>query len=363
MKKTVFHQKHIDLGAKMGEFAGYDMPLFYGKGVLAEHLHVREKAGLFDVSHMGIVSFKGEGALDFIEKLTPSFYAKLGEWRCKYSVLTNEQGGIIDDLIFTNMGESGYLAVINAGCKDKDIAWFKQHLPSNLEMRAHDDRALLALQGSQAETVLSNILNFPLSDMAYMSAKAHTDANFGALLISRLGYTGEDGFEISVPNDKAIALWDALIADDTVEPIGLAARDSLRLEMGYPLYGHDLDDTTSPIEAGLSWVVSKNNDTAFGIKRIQDEKLNGVKRHRVGMKLLDKGIAREGTDIFSMAGEKIGIMTSGGHSPILKEAIGMGYVEAAFSAVDTEIIAQVRGRDLKAVVVPLPFIDAKTKKT
>lgn len=362
MKQTVFHQKHLDLGAKMGEFAGYDMPLFYSKGVLAEHLHVREKAGLFDVSHMGIVSFKGAGVLNFIEKLTPSSYRKLAEWGCKYSVLTNEQGGIIDDLIFTNMGESGYLAVINAGCKDKDITWFKHNLPDDVEMRVHDDRALLALQGPQAEIVLSKILDIPLNDMAYMSAKAHVNDRFGVLLISRLGYTGEDGFEISVPNEKALNLWDSLIAEDAVEPIGLAARDSLRLEMGYPLYGHDLDDTTSPIEAGLSWIVSKNNEDCFGAMRIQREKADGVTRKRIGLKLFDKGIAREGTELYSVAGEKIGDMTSGGHSPILSEAVGMGYVETSFSAVDTEIIAQVRGRSLRAVVVPLPFLEAKTKK-
>ena len=268
MKQTALYQRHLAAGAKTGEFAGYDMPLFYLSGVIAEHNHVRSKAGLFDVSHMGQVSFRGYGIPQFLQKLTPSWFEKTKQSVAKYTVLTNEEGGIIDDLIITNMGGNHFFSVINAGCKDKDIAWFRQHLPEDITLEIHDDRSLLALQGPLAEQALSKAINLDLSVLGYMRANEYEHPEFGVLIVSRLGYTGEDGFEISLLSEHASKLWDVLLSDDDVAPIGLAARDSLRLEMGYPLYGHDIDDTTSPIEADLAWVVSKNNTGFFGAERI-----------------------------------------------------------------------------------------------
>ena len=360
MLKTPLHKLHQDLGAKMGEFAGYDMPLFYGEGVIAEHKWVRESAGLFDVSHMGQVSFVGNNVPQFFQKLTPSWFETLPESKAKYTVLMNEQGGIIDDFIVTNMGEEHFFAVINAGCKDKDIAWFEKHLPEDIDMHEHKDRALLALQGPKSETVLSSVLNLDFSALGFMQANEYEHPEFGLLTISRLGYTGEDGFEISVLNQYAPTLWNALLEKEAVKPIGLAARDGLRLEMGYPLYGHELDETTSPIEADLSWVVSKNNTGFIGADRVLKEKEAGVKRKRFGIKLLDRGVAREGTEVFCHEGKKLGVMTSGGHSPILNASVGMAYLDEACQS-DTGVYARVRNRNLSARIVDLPFIEARTK--
>lgn len=358
MKKTALHAAHISAGAKMGGFAGYDMPLYYGEGVIKEHEWVRSSCGLFDVSHMGQALAVGEGCKEFAEKITPSSFDKLTIGRTKYTVLTNENGGIIDDLMITHAGENAYNFVLNAGRKDVDLAWIRKHLPENIELTYHDDWALLALQGPKAEQALKEATGIDLSDMNYMDVR---EIEKGKMYISRLGYTGEDGFEIAVPNADAPALWDKLTAHDAVKPIGLAARDSLRLEMGYALYGHEIDETTSPIEAGLNWVTSKDNTTCFGAETIQAHRENGVTRKLVGLKLIDRGVAREGTEILDTDKNKIGVMTSGGHSPTLKASIGMGYVTPENAKAGTEIFVDVRGRQLKAEVTKLPFVEAGTK--
>lgn len=348
MKITPLHDAHIALGAKMGEFAGYDMPLYYALGVLKEHEWVRSQCGIFDVSHMGQIAIKGAGTQNFLQSLTPSSFEKLGINRTKYTVLTNEQGGIIDDLMVTKSGEDDFHMVINAGCKDKDIAWITSHLPAGLEFTYFEDWALIALQGPQAEAVVRDVLGIDLSSVPYMGLWYRDYTMF----ISRLGYTGEDGFEISVPNEAAASLWAALLADDRVRPIGLAARDSLRLEMGYCLYGHDIDATTNPVEADLAWIMPKEAVAKFPVPS----------RKRVGVVLTGKGIAREGADILAVSGEKIGVLTSGGYAPSLKQSIGQGYVPVEFSAEGTDVLVSVRGNSITARITKMPFLKPKTKK-
>lgn len=360
MKKTPLHAAHEIAKAKMAEFAGYDMPIQYPDGVMEEHNWTRDNAGIFDVSHMGQITLDGERATEFLEKVTPSTFSTLGLNIAKYTVLTNNEGGIIDDLIVTKLSDTRYFLVVNGACKDKDIAWMREHLPSGLMMVHHEGRALIALQGPKAETVLREALDIDASDLNYMRYMEHKD-----FFVSRLGYTGEDGFEISLPEERAEAVWHKLSAHKDVKPIGLAARDSLRLEMGYPLYGHDLDDTTSPIEADIAWVMGKGANTTFiGADRVLKEKENGPERKRVGVVITGRGVAREGTEIFDEAGEnKIGIMTSGGFSPSLQKAIGQAYIEADKAKVGSKVLARVRGRDIEAELADMPFMAAKTKKT
>jgi aminomethyltransferase len=361
MKTTALHENHKALGARMGEFAGYDMPLFYKEGVIKEHEWVRSHAGLFDVSHMGQGHVKSpEGstaALEYFQKLTPSSFEKLGFFRTKYTVLLNEEGGIIDDLMITKAAPHEFHFVINAGCKDKDIAWMKKNLPNGMEFKHYDDWALIALQGPKSEQVVREALGIDLSNLAYMSVWSKDDYT---MFISRLGYTGEDGFEISVENKNAPALWEKLLKHADVKPVGLAARDSLRLEMGYPLYGHDIDATTSPVEADIAWVIGKDNNSFLGASRVLKEQSGGVKRKRVGLKLIDKGVAREGAEVYS-GDKKIGALTSGGFSPTLKESIGMAYIDPAYAKLGEKIFVDVRGKKLAAEITALPFVPAKTK--
>lgn len=357
LRKTALHRLHIDLGAKMGEFAGYDMPLYYKEGVIKEHEWVRSSCGLFDVSHMGQAMVRGEKVLDFVQKITPSNFEKLPLGRTKYTVLTNPEGGIIDDLMVTHAAEEAYHFVINAGCKDKDIEWMKQHLPEDVDFTYYEDWALLALQGPKAEQVIKDTLDIDLSSMPYMSL---WHENYD-MFISRLGYTGEDGFEIAVKNEEAASLAKKLLAHDAVKPIGLAARDSLRLEMGYALYGHEIDAKTSPVEAGLTWVISKTRSGYFGYERIHKDFSEGVERKLVGIKLTDKGVAREGTEIRDEADNPVGHLTSGGYSPTLKESIAMGYVPVEMAKTGQKLFVNVRGKNIAAVVADLPFVPAKTK--
>lgn len=352
IRKTALHAAHLAAGAKMGEFAGYDMPLYYALGVMKEHEWVRASCGLFDVSHMGQVHIKGTGAMDFLQKLTPSSFEKLGVNRTKYTVLMNERGGIIDDLMVTKTGEDEFHLVINAGCKDKDIAWIKSQMPQGLDFKHYDDWALLALQGQKAERVMKDVLGIDLSDVPYMSLWYRDYTMF----ISRLGYTGEDGFEISVSNTDVPALWAKLLEHPDVEPIGLAARDSLRLEMGYCLYSHDITEETTPLEADLGWVMSKNNTSYIGAAHVVEPK-----RKRVGVKLLEKGVAREHSEIRNLNDEKIGELSSGGFSPSLQIGVGQGYVPVECAAAGTKIFVNVRGRNIAAEVATMPFLPARTK--
>lgn len=347
---------HVALSAKMGEFAGYDMPLYYGEGVLKEHEWVRAHAGIFDVSHMGQVIFHGNDTARFLEKLTPSNFHTAKPFVSKYTVLTNELGGIVDDLIITKLSDTNYFAVINAGCKEKDISWITRHLTDDVELQYLDERALIAIQGPDAEKALLESADIDTSQLGYMRMM-EASLEGTTVFLSRLGYTGEDGFEISIPANKVESLWDRLLLHPSVKPIGLAARDSLRLEMGYCLYGHDITDETTPLEANLSWVMSKNNSGFIGADHIHEPK-----RKRVGFKLVDKGIAREGAEIRTMRDEVIGTVTSGTFSPTLKQSIGQGYVPVEYAADGTQVLVHVRGNNILAEITPMPFVQPKVKK-
>ncbi|NCT41805.1 MAG: glycine cleavage system aminomethyltransferase GcvT [Alphaproteobacteria bacterium] len=361
LRKTALHQSHIDLGAKMGEFAGYDMPLYYGEGVIKEHEWVRSHCGLFDVSHMGQITIEGEGVAQFLEKLTPSAFQPKAHGRAQYTVLLNEEGGIIDDLIITRIDDNKFFAVINAGCKDKDIEWIKSQLPSTLKFKYLEDNALIAIQGNWAERILHEVLEIETDDLPYMHMMQAQAPNFDTMYISRVGYTGEDGFEISVPNACAEEIWSKLLDHSEAKPIGLAARDSLRLEMGYALYGHEINAETSPVEAGLSWVISKKTEGYFGYDRIAKERENGTENKLVAVKLIDKGVARDGAELRNEADEKIGWLTSGGFSPTLKESIGIAYIKSDAANLGDKIFVNVRGRNIAAEIAKTPFLPAKTK--
>lgn len=360
MKQTPLHAIHLEQKAQMAEFAGYDMPIQYPTGVMAEHNWTRENAGIFDVSHMGQLTFEGENVAAFLEKLCPSTFSTLGNNVAKYSVLMNEEGGMIDDLIVTKLSNTKFFAVVNGGCKEKDIAWFKQHLPAGITLTHHEDRALIALQGPKAEKVLREALKIDASDLHYMRYMEFG----GRCWVSRLGYTGEDGFEISMPAEDAATAWNRLMAHDDVKAVGLAARDSLRLEMGYPLYGHDIDATTSPIEADSAWIMGKRENTGFiGAKRVMAELENGASRKRVGVVITGRGVAREGAEVFDASGKtQIGVLTSGGFSPTLQKAIGQAYIDTAHAKTGKKINLRVRGRDIKAEITTMPFVATKTKK-
>ncbi len=361
LKETALHKAHLEAGAKMGEFAGYDMPLYYGEGVIKEHEWTRSHCGLFDVSHMGQITLEGPGIAEFLEKLTPSAFQPKAHGRAQYTVLLNEQGGIIDDLIITRLEDDKFFAVINAGCKDKDIEWIKSQLPAGIKLNYMQDRALIAIQGNWAERILHEILEIEAHDLPYMHLMETQAPNFEPMFVSRVGYTGEDGFELSVPNAVAEDIWNELLNHPEAKPVGLAARDSLRLEMGYALYGHEINAETSPVEAGLTWVMSKKTEGYFGYDRIQKELAEGTPQKLVGIKLTDKGVAREGAEIRNDADEKIGHLTSGGFSPSLKESIGIGYINADLAEPGTKINVNVRGKNLAAQVASMPFIPAKTK--
>lgn len=364
LKKTSLYNSHVKYGAKIVPFAGYEMPIQYASGIVAEHNQVREDVGLFDVSHMGQILIEGEGAQEFISKITPSDFSTTALDVAKYTVLTNPEGGIIDDLIITKLSDKSFFAVINAGCKDKDIEWIKNNLPAGVTLKILDDRSLVALQGQKAEEILFKMLNAPVKNLNYMNIMfaGYEGKN---IFISRLGYTGEDGFEISVPNDVAPKFFEDLCDNYGVKPIGLGARDSLRLEMGYPLYGHDIDSTTTPIEANLGWVIAKTNTGFIGAEKVLVHKQNGAARKRVGVKVLGKTIPREGAELFNapteLGGTKIGVVTSGTFSPTLKTAIAQGYVETTFAALGTKIFVDVRGNKFEAEIAPLNFLNPRTK--
>ena len=361
MKTTILNQIHRSQGGKMVEFAGYDMPVQYPDGMLKEHEWVRGgNVGIFDVSHMGQFFIEGEGVAQFLSYITPTDFSMSTPALARYTVLTNEGGGIVDDLIVTKISDTKFFLVLNAGCKEKDEAWIRKHLPANLEFTELKDRSLIAIQGEGAEEVLQRFVDGAnLADLPYMNTKTFKFKNGEDTLIGRTGYTGEDGFEVSIRNEAVAQFWLDLSAMAEVKPIGLGARDSLRLEMGYPLYGHDLDDSTSPIEAALGWVVSKSNTGFIGASRILAEKQDGVARKRLGVKLLDRGIAREGTEI-RKDGIKVGFLSSGGFSPNLKVSIGQGYFDPSLKAGDS-VTALVRDREIPAIIHSPTFVAARTK--
>ncbi len=361
IKKTALNKLHHEIGGKMVPFAGYDMPIQYKTGIVEEHKIVRNECGLFDVSHMGQITIEGLMAAKFLSTITPTDFTKAEIGSCKYTVLTNERGGIIDDLIITRMSETLFFSVINAGCTEKDIAWIKSKLPADITLTYMNSRALLALQGPKAETILQEVTNVELSKLGYMKVAKGKILNEFDVLISRTGYTGEDGFELSVEGHIAERVWLALTLPGKAQPAGLGCRDSLRLEMGYPLYGHDIDDKTSPVEAGLSWVITKEHAGFIGSPVITSQRAAGVPRKRVGLIIKEKIVAREGAKIYNN-GDEIGILTSGGFSPSLNQPIGMGYVSKDFAVEGQQLSVEVRGKKYAAQVKKFPLVAAKTKK-
>jgi aminomethyltransferase len=362
LNTTPLDALHRALGGKMVPFAGYAMPLHYKAGIMAEHLHTRRLAGLFDVSHMGQVRLVGDGAVAAIEKLVPGDIAALAEGRIRYTMLTNERGGIMDDLMIARRaGELGL--VVNAGTKHDDIAHIRAHLPAHVTLAHETERALLALQGPEAAKVLARLI--PGVDRLTFMTEAHAMLDRVAITLARSGYTGEDGFEISVPAAHAEKIAQILLAEPEVAPIGLGARDSLRLEAGLCLYGHDIDETTTPIEAGLAWTISKRRRAEGGFPGdsiIQGQLRDGPRRRRVGLLPEGRAPAREGAEIQDFAGRTLGLVTSGCFGPSAERPVAMGYVEAASAAPDTPVALLVRGKPLAARVAAMPFVPHRYAK-
>jgi aminomethyltransferase len=361
--KTPLHALHVELGARMSPFAGYDMPIQYPAGVLAEHLHTRRAAGLFDVSHMGQALIEGgdhAAVAAFLETLCPADLLNLAPGRQRYTQLLNETGGIVDDLMVTRPpGAEGALRlVVNAARKEVDFALIRQRLPSGIRLTPLPNAALIALQGPLAAPTLASLApGEAVETMAFMSARPARIAGFETF-VSRSGYTGEDGYEISIASAQAEDFARLLLSQPNVAPIGLGARDSLRLEAGLCLYGHELDETIDPIEAALSWSIQKRRRVEGGFpgaKRIQDALANGPNRQRVGLRPDGRAPAREGVEIVSADGLPIGVVTSGGFGPSVNGPIAMGHVARAHAAVGTPVSLVVRGKPLSARVVALPF--------
>ena len=363
LKVTPLHAAHIALGARMVPFAGYEMPVQYTEGVLKEHLWTREHAGLFDVSHMGQARLRGVSPLSAFEEVVPGDFINLKPGKQKYSVLLNRQGGIVDDLMAgrpvnaDGAGDDGLFVVVNGACKDNDFKVIEGELAGQVVIERLEDRALLALQGPEAAAVFQHYVPAAAS-MVFMDVRLMT--GFGVdLIVSRSGYTGEDGYEISVPAAAADDVWIHLLSDHRVKPIGLGGRDSLRLEAGLPLYGHDLDETTSPVEGDLTFAINKNRREQRdfpGAARIVKELAEGPARVRVALKVLEGAPAREGAEIADASGAVIGVVTSGGFSPSLKQGIALGFVPPAHAAVGTGLKVIVRGKPQAAEVVKAPFV-------
>jgi len=371
LNHTPLFDLHSELGAKMVPFAGYAMPVQYPLGVMKEHLHCRAQAGLFDVSHMGQVILRGESyeaVARAFETLVPMDVANLDQDKQRYGFFTNDDGGIEDDLMFANRGDHLFV-VVNAACKEADIARMKAALEPEVAVEEIADRALIALQGPAAEVVLAR-LNPAARDMVFMDV-ANLELAGAECWVSRSGYTGEDGFEISVPQGTAEALCRALLEMDEVEPIGLGARDSLRLEAGLCLYGNDIDTTTNPIEAGLIWAIQKvrraggDREGGFpGAAHILSAMAEGVAHKRVGLLPLGRAPMRAGTPLFASddGGEPIGTVTSGGFGPSVNGPVAMGYIGSSYAAVGTELFGEVRGKRMPLKVAKMPLVPANFKR-
>lgn len=357
MKNTALSHIHEALGAKMVPFAGYSMPVQY-EGVTAEHLNVRANVGVFDVSHMGEFIIRGEGAFELVQKVTSNDVSKLVDGKIQYSCLPNGKGGIVDDLLVYRMDVKTYFLVVNASNIEKDWNWISQHNTNGVEMvNISDDTSLLAVQGPKAVEALQSLTDMNISDMKYYTFQKGVFAGKENVLISTTGYTGAGGFEIYFKNEDAEDVWNAIFEagkDFDITPIGLAARDTLRLEMGFCLYGNDIDDTTSPLEAGLGWITKFTNDFVDS-EFLKNQKEEGITRRLVGFELVDKGIARHDYTVLNESGDEIGMVTSGTMSPSLKKAIGLAYVPVDMAKPDSEIYIAVRKKQLKAKVVSLPF--------
>ena len=361
LAQTPLHALHLELGARMVPFAGYSMPVQYREGVLKEHLHTRAQAGLFDVSHMGQVRLSGPDAAAALETLVPIDVLDLPAGQQRYALFTNEAGGVLDDLMVARLDDSTLFLVVNAACKAQDIAHLRAHIGGRCHIEVLDDRSLLALQGPAAAQVLARLAP-EVARLVFMSV-ASVDILGVPCIVSRSGYTGEDGFEISVPNTSAETLARELLRHADVKPIGLGARDSLRLEAGLCLYGHDLDTATTPVESSLLWALSKVRRAGGaraggypGADAILAQIANGAPRRRVGLRPRDRAPVREGAEIVDAQGQTVGTVTSGGFGPSLNAPCAMGYVRADLAEPGTALQAMVRGKPVPLDVVRTPFV-------
>lgn len=357
-KNTALTQKHIALGAKMIPFAGFNMPVYYS-GIIDEHLTVRNHVGVFDVSHMGEFTVKGKGALDFLQYITSNDVSKLVAGKIQYSCFPNDRGGIVDDLLVYMMNENDYMLVVNAANIEKDWDWVNRYTGKyEVEVKnISDDLSQIAIQGPATTEALQKLTDVKLDELVYYTFTIGKFAGFDNIIISATGYTGSGGLEIYAPNEKMPAIWDAVFEAGKnygIKPIGLGARDTLRLEAGFCLYGNDITDTTSPIEAGLGWITKFTKD--FLSKPVfLEQKEKGCNRKLCGIELIDKGIPRHEFKLFNTNNELIGEVTSGTQSPLLDKPIAMGYVKTEYSEPGTEILMEARNKFLKAKIVKLPF--------
>lgn len=361
IQRTPLYDLHVELGGKMVDFAGWEMPVQYPMGIMGEHAQCREKATLFDVSHMGQVILRGEGVAEKLETLVPSSITPLKEGKARYTFFTNETGGIMDDLIVSNAGDHLFV-VVNASMRHQDIPHMRDNL-DGIEVTEIFDRALLAVQGPKAEDVVAALCP-AVRDMTFMQTMV-ADISGVECRISRLGYTGEDGFEISIPEDRAVEIARAFLAHEDCEPAGLGARDSLRLEAGLCLYGNDIDNDTSPIEASLLWAIQKKRRETGGFpgaERILKEITEGASKKLVGIKPDGRAPARGGVEIQSLEGKTIGTITSGGYGPTIGGPVAMGYVSNGHEDVGSKINLIIRGKAQPAEIVALPFVKQNYKR-
>jgi len=357
MKNTALTEVHIKAGAKMVPFAGYNMPVQYA-GINSEHETVRKGVGVFDVSHMGEFILKGDNALDLIQRVSSNDASKLYDGKVQYSCLPNKDGGIVDDLLVYRIDEKTYMLVVNASNIEKDWNWISQFNTDGVVMKDISDRtSLLAVQGPKAAEALQSLTDIDLGSMEYYTFKKGTFAGIDNVVVSATGYTGAGGFELYFDNEHAESIWNAVFKAGEpfgIKPIGLGARDTLRLEMGFCLYGNDIDDKTSPLEAGLGWV-TKFNKEFTNSAALQDQKAAGVSQKLVGFEMIDRGIPRHDYEIVDADGNVIGKVTSGTQSPSLQKAIGLGYVKTDFAKEGTEIFVKIRDNSVKAKIVKPPF--------
>ena len=357
MKNTALTQTHIALGAKMVPFAGFNMPVQY-EGINAEHEAVRKSVGVFDVSHMGEFILKGEKALDLIQKVISNDASKLVDGKVQYAYLPNEEGGIVDDLLVYRIDEKTYMLVVNASNIEKDLNWISKYNSFGVDIKDISDRtSLLAVQGPKAAEALQSLTDIDLAAMEYYSFKKGRFAGVDNVLISATGYTGAGGFEIYFDNTNAEHIWNEIFKAGKpfgIKPIGLGARDTLRLEMGFCLYGNDIDDATSPIEAGLGWVTKFTKDFVNADK-LAEQKKNGVEKKLIGFEMIERGIPRHDYEIVDADDNVIGKVTSGTQSPSLQKAVGLGYVKTSFAKEGSEIFIKIRNNKIKAQVVKPPF--------
>ena len=357
LKKTPLHDWHVQRGGRIVEFAGWHMPVQYA-GIVAEHHAVRQRAGLFDVSHMGEIRVRGAGSLAFLQRLITNDASVLEDGQAQYTVMTNEEGGIIDDLLVYRLSDNDFFLVVNAATTPKDVDWVMNAADGTVEIEDQSaDWAQLALQGPRSEEILSRVLSVELADIRYYRSR-WTEFAGAEALVSRTGYTGEDGFEVYIASDRGAELAEALMAageEDGLQPVGLGARDTLRLEAGMLLYGNDMDEGRTPVEAGLKWLIKPDKGEFIGREALASQLQGGVDERLVGFQLRERGVPRHGYSLLEADGDEIGEVSSGSYSPTLEAGIGLGYVPSEQSEVGSAIAVEIRGRRVAAEIVATPF--------